>query len=163
MDQYRRCTFPLTSSRSSNKTKQILDRMSPSFREYLETLTCEHDANFFHEEARKLGISLNKGPRGNPLNVDTSFKASHPVVRTNRQSLLLLPPTLPRFWLTHFFVSCHRLEVVVRQSRIQSENRGCDKRRIRHDHGLHQSSGSKSHHSDLDIGSNTHLDLHDEY
>ncbi|CAD6587093.1 MAG: hypothetical protein TREMPRED_004659 [Tremellales sp. Tagirdzhanova-0007] len=64
-------------------TADILDRMSPSFREYLETLTCEHDANFFHEEARKLGISLNKGPRGNPLNVDTSFKASHPVVRTN--------------------------------------------------------------------------------
>ena len=67
------------------KIKQILDRMSPSFREYLEPLTCEHNADFFHEEARKLGLPLNKGPRGSPLNVDDSLKASHPVIRTNRK------------------------------------------------------------------------------
>lgn len=64
-------------------TCDILDRMSPSFREYLETLTCEHNAHFFHEEARKLGLAINEGPRGSPLNVDGSLEAHHPVVRTN--------------------------------------------------------------------------------
>lgn len=134
--------------------------MSPSFREYLETLTCEHNADFFHEEARKLGVSLNEGPRGSPLNVDGSLKASHPVVRTNRQSLL---PILPRLGLTHLLFSCHRLEVIIRQSRIQPKNRGCDKGRIRHDHGLHQSSESEPHQSFLAKDSNSLSDLHVEY
>ena len=58
--------------------------MSDSFREYLETLTCEHNADFFHEQAAKIGLRINPGPRGSPLNVDDSLKASHPVIRTNR-------------------------------------------------------------------------------
>ena len=77
--------------------------MSPSFREYLETLTCEHNgrsdagtfgvmlmtfsAHFFHEEARKLGLAINEGPRGSPLNVDGSLEAHHPVVRTSQSRL----------------------------------------------------------------------------
>lgn len=64
-------------------TADILDRISPSFREYLETLTCEHNADFFHSEAERLGMVINQGPRGSSLNVDGSLKASHPVIRTN--------------------------------------------------------------------------------
>lgn len=62
----------------------ILDKMSPSFLQYLETLTCEHNAQFFHEEARRLGIKVRADmERGNPLNKGDELVAHHPVIRTN--------------------------------------------------------------------------------
>ncbi|ORY27079.1 hypothetical protein BCR39DRAFT_539130 [Naematelia encephala] len=62
----------------------ILEKMSPSFLEYLETLKCTHDANFFHAEAEKMGLKVRDDiERGNPLNKGTDLSASHPVIRTN--------------------------------------------------------------------------------
>lgn len=58
--------------------------MSPSFLAYLETLTCQHNAQFFHAEAEKLGLKVRDDiERGNPLNKGDVLTASHPVVRTN--------------------------------------------------------------------------------
>jgi len=65
-------------------TRQILDKMSPSFLAYLETLKCRHNAQFFHAEAEKLGIKVRDDiERGSPLNVGDVLTADHPVIRTN--------------------------------------------------------------------------------
>ncbi|GMK54791.1 hypothetical protein CspeluHIS016_0113770 [Cutaneotrichosporon spelunceum] len=62
----------------------ILDRMSPSFVKYLETLTAEHNAEFFHKEAENLGLKVRDDiERGNPLNKGSSLIAHHPIIRTN--------------------------------------------------------------------------------
>lgn len=58
--------------------------MSPSFLSYLETLKCRHNAQFFHAEAAKLGITVRDDiERGNPLNKGDVLTAEHPVIRTN--------------------------------------------------------------------------------
>jgi alpha-ketoglutarate-dependent taurine dioxygenase len=58
--------------------------MSPSFLAYLETLKCRHNAQFFHAEAEKLGITVRDDiERGNPLNKGSTLTADHPVIRTN--------------------------------------------------------------------------------
>lgn len=58
--------------------------MSPSFLAYLESLKCRHNAQFFHAEAEKLGITVrNDLERGNPLNKGDVLTAEHPVIRTN--------------------------------------------------------------------------------
>jgi alpha-ketoglutarate-dependent taurine dioxygenase len=62
---------------------EIYDRLSPALRTLLEGLTATHDANFFHDEARRLGNPLRKGQRGSPLNQGEDLTAEHPVVRTN--------------------------------------------------------------------------------
>jgi len=68
-------------------TLQVLDKMSPSFRAYLETLNATHDASFFHAEAAQHGIKIDKNrERGNPLNSGDHLTASHPLIRTNRKS-----------------------------------------------------------------------------
>jgi alpha-ketoglutarate-dependent taurine dioxygenase len=68
-------------------TWQVLDKMSPSFRAYLENLTATHDASFFHAEAAQHGIKIDKErTRGNPLNTGDHLTASHPLIRTNRES-----------------------------------------------------------------------------
>lgn len=50
---------------------------------FLEGLTATHDANFFHDEAKRLGNPLRKGVRGSLLNQGTDLKTTHPIVRTN--------------------------------------------------------------------------------
>ncbi|KAI1263963.1 TfdA family taurine catabolism dioxygenase TauD [Xylariaceae sp. FL1019] len=62
---------------------ELYDRLSIPMRTMLETLTATHDANFFHDEAARLGNPLRKGLRGSPLNQDEDLKAVHPVIRTN--------------------------------------------------------------------------------
>lgn len=65
-------------------TYDVLDRISPSFRQYLETLTAEHNAEFFHKEAANLGITVRDDiERGNPINKGSTLIAHHPVIRTN--------------------------------------------------------------------------------
>lgn len=65
----------------------VLDRISPNFLSYLETLTAEHNAEFFHQEAANLGITVRDDiERGNPLNKGRYLAAHHPVIRTNRES-----------------------------------------------------------------------------
>lgn len=59
------------------------DRISPSFRAYLETPTATCAQPIF----RTAGVAGNYAVmslRGSPLNTGDSFAPSHPVVRTNR-------------------------------------------------------------------------------
>ncbi|KAJ1329266.1 sulfonate dioxygenase [Microdochium nivale] len=62
---------------------EIYDRLSEPMKKFLEGLTATHDANFFHDEAERLGNPLRKGVRGSPLNQGSDLKTTHPVVRTN--------------------------------------------------------------------------------
>lgn len=67
---------------------EAYDRLSQPMRAFLETLTATHDANFFHDEARRLGIPIKSKGRGHPSNEGEDLRAIHPVVRTNRESSL---------------------------------------------------------------------------
>lgn len=62
---------------------EIYERLSDPLKKMLEGLTATHDANFFHDEAERLGNPLRKGARGSPLNVGGNLSAVHPVIRTN--------------------------------------------------------------------------------
>lgn len=50
---------------------------------FLEGLTATHDAQFFLDEARRLGQPLRSCFRGSPLNHGSALQATHPVIRTN--------------------------------------------------------------------------------
>jgi alpha-ketoglutarate-dependent taurine dioxygenase len=62
---------------------EIYDRISPSYRAYLETLTATCAQPVF-KSAATAGSYEVMSPRGSPLNVGDEFAPSHPVVRTNR-------------------------------------------------------------------------------
>ena len=62
---------------------QMYDNLSPAMRTFLENLTATHDANFFHEDASRLGHTIQSRIRGSPLNTSTDLRATHPVIRTN--------------------------------------------------------------------------------
>ncbi|KAI8628786.1 TfdA family taurine catabolism dioxygenase TauD [Xylariaceae sp. FL1651] len=62
---------------------EIYDRLSEPMKQFLEGLTATHDANFFHDEAARLGNPLRKDIRGSPLNRGGDLKTEHPVIRTN--------------------------------------------------------------------------------
>ncbi|KAH8179073.1 taurine catabolism dioxygenase tauD, tfdA family protein [Sarocladium implicatum] len=62
---------------------EIYDRLSEPMKKFFEGLTATHDANFFHDEAARLGNPLRKGQRGSPLNHGDDLKTVHPLVRTN--------------------------------------------------------------------------------
>lgn len=62
---------------------EVYDRMSAPIQQLLEGLTATHDANFFHDEARRLGIPIKAVGRGHPSNQGEDLRAVHPVIRTN--------------------------------------------------------------------------------
>lgn len=62
---------------------EVYDRISPSFRSYLETLTATCAQPVFKSAATAGGYEV-MSPRGSPLNVGDEFAPKHPVVRTNR-------------------------------------------------------------------------------
>jgi len=61
---------------------EVYERMSPSFRSYLETLTAECHQPVFKTTADLGGYKVVE-PRGSPLNVGDDFAPHHPMVRTN--------------------------------------------------------------------------------
>jgi len=61
---------------------ELYDRISPSFRGYLETLTATCAQPVFKTAADAGGYEI-MSPRGSPLNVGDSFAPSHPVIRTH--------------------------------------------------------------------------------
>ncbi|KAI5845345.1 TfdA family taurine catabolism dioxygenase TauD [Tricharina praecox] len=61
---------------------EVYDRLSPSFRAYLETLSAVHNADRFKEVAAARGHTL-RNHRGAPENNDLELTAVHPVIRTN--------------------------------------------------------------------------------
>ncbi|CAO2658856.1 Nn.00g065790.m01.CDS01 [Neocucurbitaria sp. VM-36] len=62
---------------------EVYDRISPSFRSYLETLTATCAQPVFKSAATAGGYEV-MSPRGSPLNVGDEFAPQHPIVRTNR-------------------------------------------------------------------------------
>ena len=58
------------------------DRMSPSFRAYMETLTATCAQPVFQSACETGGYEV-MSPRGSPLNKDLKFAPVHPVVRTH--------------------------------------------------------------------------------
>ncbi|EJD08433.1 taurine catabolism dioxygenase [Fomitiporia mediterranea MF3/22] len=61
---------------------EVYDRMSPSVREFLTTLTATHAQPVFKRSAAAVGCEI-VSPRGSPDNSGDAFEVSHPVVRTN--------------------------------------------------------------------------------
>ncbi|KAK3074514.1 hypothetical protein LTR53_002996 [Teratosphaeriaceae sp. CCFEE 6253] len=61
---------------------ELYDRMSPSFRSYLETLTATCAQGVF-KSACDAGDYDIMSPRGSPLNKDFEFSPLHPVIRTH--------------------------------------------------------------------------------
>ncbi|KAH6843267.1 hypothetical protein B0I37DRAFT_215237 [Chaetomium sp. MPI-CAGE-AT-0009] len=62
---------------------ELYDRISPTLRRFLDTLTATYAQPLFGEAARRNGFSLYSGPRGAPENIGDTLEAVHPVVRTN--------------------------------------------------------------------------------
>ncbi|KAI5922366.1 TfdA family taurine dioxygenase [Camillea tinctor] len=61
---------------------ELYDRMSPSFRSYLETLTATCAQPVFKSACETGGYEV-MSPRGSPLNRDYMFAPVHPVIRTH--------------------------------------------------------------------------------
>jgi alpha-ketoglutarate-dependent taurine dioxygenase len=61
---------------------EMYDRISPSFREYLATLTATSKLPYFKQCADENGFEI-KSPRGSPENSGDNFTTVHPVIRTN--------------------------------------------------------------------------------
>ena len=62
---------------------ELYDRLSPPMQRLLEGLTATHDANFFHDDAKRMGHTIQSRVRGSPLNISTDLRAHHPIIRTN--------------------------------------------------------------------------------
>lgn len=62
---------------------EIYDKISPSYRKFLEGLTAEFSQRRLPKVAAEKGFELYTQPRGSPNNVGDSLTTTHPVVRTN--------------------------------------------------------------------------------
>ncbi|KAL1900307.1 hypothetical protein Sste5346_002618 [Sporothrix stenoceras] len=62
---------------------ELYDRISPTLRGFLDTLTAYYAQPGFEESAVRNGFELYSAPRGAPENVGNILEAIHPVVRTN--------------------------------------------------------------------------------
>ncbi|KAJ9104744.1 hypothetical protein QFC19_003885 [Naganishia cerealis] len=61
---------------------ELVDRLTPAYRKFLESLTAEHQGSFFLAAAKEKNEPLRTN-RGSPLNNTLDLKAVHPVLRTN--------------------------------------------------------------------------------
>ncbi|KAJ9125073.1 hypothetical protein QFC22_000026 [Naganishia vaughanmartiniae] len=61
---------------------ELVDRLTPAYRKFLESLTAEHQGSFFLAAAKAKNEPLRTN-RGSPLNNTLDLKAVHPVLRTN--------------------------------------------------------------------------------
>ncbi|KAJ5273158.1 hypothetical protein N7478_008283 [Penicillium angulare] len=62
---------------------EVYDRLSPSFQALADSLQAVHYQPRFNEISKEHEIDLIEGDRGAPENTGYSFKATHPLVRTN--------------------------------------------------------------------------------
>ncbi|OAA67806.1 Taurine catabolism dioxygenase TauD/TfdA [Niveomyces insectorum RCEF 264] len=62
---------------------ELYDRISPTLRQFLDTLTAYYAQPGFNESAARNNFDLYTAPRGAPENVGDVLEAVHPVVRTN--------------------------------------------------------------------------------
>ncbi|KAH7921681.1 taurine catabolism dioxygenase [Leucogyrophana mollusca] len=61
---------------------EAYDRLSPAYQKFLEGLTAIHNADFFIEMSKRLGMRI-QDPRGSPENTGSDLTAVHPVIRTH--------------------------------------------------------------------------------
>ena len=62
---------------------ELYDRISPTLRSFLDTLTAYYAQPLFNEAAKRNGFAVFAGERGAPENVGEILEAIHPVIRTN--------------------------------------------------------------------------------
>ncbi|KAK3332889.1 hypothetical protein B0T19DRAFT_112959 [Cercophora scortea] len=62
---------------------ELYDRISPTLRGFLDTLTGYYAQPAFNEAAKNNGFKVYSEPRGAPENVGEILEAVHPVIRTN--------------------------------------------------------------------------------
>ncbi|KAK4704930.1 hypothetical protein P7C70_g1279, partial [Phenoliferia sp. Uapishka_3] len=62
---------------------KVYDLLSPAMRAFLSTLTATHSAEMFRAQSIRHGFDLRTAPRGAPENSGDSFRAVHPLIRTN--------------------------------------------------------------------------------
>jgi alpha-ketoglutarate-dependent taurine dioxygenase len=62
---------------------ELYDKISPSYRKFLESLTATFAQRRLPRVAKEKGFELYTEPRGSPNNIGTSLATTHPVVRTN--------------------------------------------------------------------------------
>ncbi|KAL4728739.1 hypothetical protein ACLX1H_003138 [Fusarium chlamydosporum] len=62
---------------------ELYDKISPSYRKFLEGLTATFSQRRLPRVAKEKGFELYTEPRGSPNNIGTSLTTTHPVVRTN--------------------------------------------------------------------------------
>ncbi|KAK3492763.1 uncharacterized protein B0T23DRAFT_149005 [Neurospora hispaniola] len=62
---------------------ELYDRISPTLRSFLDTLTAYYAQPLFNEAAKRNNFSIYSGERGAPENVGEILEAIHPVIRTN--------------------------------------------------------------------------------
>ncbi|RGP59218.1 taurine catabolism dioxygenase taud/tfda [Fusarium sporotrichioides] len=62
---------------------ELYDKISPSYRKFLESLTAIFAQRRLPRVAKEKGFELYTEPRGSPNNIGTSLATTHPVVRTN--------------------------------------------------------------------------------
>jgi alpha-ketoglutarate-dependent taurine dioxygenase len=62
---------------------ELYDRISPTLRRFLDTLTAYYAQPLFTDAAKRNNFQVYSAPRGAPENVGETLDAIHPVVRTN--------------------------------------------------------------------------------
>lgn len=62
---------------------EVYDRISPTLRTFLDTLTATYAQPGFNEAAKKNGFQVYDKERGAPENIGEVLEAIHPVIRTN--------------------------------------------------------------------------------
>lgn len=62
---------------------EVYDRISPTLRSFLDTLSATYAQPGFNEAADRNGFKVYSGERGAPENVGELLEAIHPVIRTN--------------------------------------------------------------------------------
>ncbi|KAK1759870.1 hypothetical protein QBC47DRAFT_338334 [Echria macrotheca] len=62
---------------------ELYDRISPTLRGFLDTLTAYYAQPLFNDAAKRNNFEIFAGERGAPENVGETLEAVHPVIRTN--------------------------------------------------------------------------------
>ncbi|KAK5658061.1 hypothetical protein OQA88_2617 [Cercophora sp. LCS_1] len=62
---------------------ELYDRISPTLRDFLDTLTAYYAQPLFNDAAKRNNFEIFTGQRGAPENVGEILEAIHPVIRTN--------------------------------------------------------------------------------
>ncbi|KIH88704.1 hypothetical protein SPBR_07376 [Sporothrix brasiliensis 5110] len=147
---------------------ELYDRISPTLRAFLDTLTAYYAQPGFEASAARNGFELYAAPRGAPENVGSVLEAVHPIVRTNPvtgwKSVFAVGHHVQRIhglsdaesqqflgWFNQLIVDNHDLQVRLRWQDV-NDLAIWDNRSVYHaatpdylyEHGLGERSGSRA-------------------